>query len=182
MIVRFDPTASPQDRGAVAEALEALEVDFQELEEILLLGRALAEDEAVRVAAMRGVAAVTPADAATLTRREDLLRWFAAACLVVGALVLAASHLPVGLGPPADPLRTPGDLLPAWPMLAWNALVDRAPAGFPVPLLILAACLALLAWPFLAGRLAERRPAVHAAIGVAALLAGVGLALLGLRP
>ncbi len=181
MILRFDPSAPPGDRRAVAEALDALEVDVQDLDEVLVLGRALEEDEALRIAAMRGVAAVSPADAGTLTVREDLLRWVAAACFVLGILVLLASQLPVGLGPPADPLRTPPDLGPAWPMLAWYALADRAPAAVPVPLLVLAGGLLLLAWPFLARRLAERRPAVHAGIGALALLAGIVLAALGIR-
>jgi hypothetical protein len=64
-------------------------------------------------------------------------------------------------------------------MLAWYALVDRAPAGFPVPLLVVVACVHLLLWPFLAARLAERSPRLHAAVGAAAILAGAALALLG---
>ena len=118
--------------------------------------------------------------AGTITMRESALRWVAAACVVLGVLVLAASNLPPGLGPPADPLHTPSDLRPPWPMLAWYALVDRAPAGFPVPILVVAACALLLLWPFLARRLADRRPGIHAAVGAAAILAGGALALLGL--
>ena len=178
MIVRFGPDATEDQRRTVVEALEAVEVEGQEVEDILILGRVLDEEEALRIAVLPGVAAITPADPKVLTLREDFLRWMAAACLVLGVLTLAAANLPVPLGPPADPLRTPADLRPEWPMLAWYSLLDRAPSWFPVTLVPLFGGLLLFAWPFVARRFAERRPALHAALGAAALLTGFVLALL----
>lgn len=179
MILRFLPTATGDERAAVRAALDDLDVEAQELEEILILGRALQEEEAVRVAALPGVAAVTPSDPTTVTLREDILRKVAAACLVLGVLFLLGSNLPPGLGPPVDPLVTPSGIRPAWPMLAWHALEDRAPAGTPAGLLVLLGGVALVAWPFLGRRLAERKPGLHAAVGALALAAGAALAVLG---
>jgi hypothetical protein len=179
MILRFLPTAGGEERRAAGDLLEAMDVDARDMGEFLLLGRVLTEDEAARLGALPGVASVAPADPSTVTLRESLLRWTAAACLALGILVLLASNLPVGLGAPADPLRTPAGLRPPWPMLGWYALDDRLPPGAPFPLLVLLACAALLAWPFLARRLAERHAVLHAAVGLAALAAGIGLALLG---
>lgn len=181
MILRFQAGTAPEERAAVVDALEAMDVECSELEEMVLLGRDLDADEAVQVAALPGVASVAPGDRRALTVREDFLRRLAAASLVLGVLVLAASHVPVGLGPPADPLRTPTDLRPEWPVLAWYAFMDRAPAWCPSALAPLVVGLGILAWPFLGRRLAERRPAVHAALGAAAILAGLALAFAGVR-
>jgi len=179
VILRFSPEASEAERAALADDLEARDIGFTDHGAFLVLDRELPGADAVRAASFPGVADLTPADPRLHTVREGFLRWTAAACAVVGVLVLVASLLPSSLGPPADPLRTPGEVRPSWPMLAWHAMDDRAPGWVPVPLLVPAACLLLLAWPFLAGKLAERRPAAHAAVGIAFLALGAGLALLG---
>ncbi len=179
MILRFTPTAGEGERAALRADLEAQGVGFQDLGDFLVLDRELAEEEALRAGSFPGVRDLTPADPRLHTVRESFLRWTAAASMVVGVLVLAASLLPSRLGPPADPLRTPADLGPSWPMLAWHAMDDRAPGWIPVPLLVLGASLVLLCWPFLAGRLASRRPGLHAAVGVLVLALGAVLAILG---
>jgi hypothetical protein len=178
MILRFAPGATEEERGAVAAALESMDVEGEQVEDIVVLGRVLTEEEALGLAALPGVAAIAPSDPRALTVREELLRRTAAACLVLGVLTLVASNLPISLGPPADPLRTPAQLRPEWPMLAWYALVDRAPPWFPVAVLPLVGGLLLVAWPWVARRLAERRPRLHGALGGAALLAGVLLGVL----
>lgn len=179
MILRFSSTATDAERTALKDDLDARDVEYQDFGSFLMLDRELAAAEAIRAASFPGVSDLTPANPRLHTVRESFLRWTAATAMVVGILVLAASLLPSSLGPPVDPLRTPGDLRPPWPMLAWHTLDDRAPGWVPVPLLVLAGSLLLLAWPFLAGRLAERRPALHAAAGAVFLALGIALAALG---
>ena len=179
MILRFASTATDAERAALRDDLDAQEVEYQDFGAFLVLDRELGAAEAIRAASFAGVSDVTPADPRLHTVRESFLRWTAASCMVVGVLVLVASLLPSSLGPPADPLRTPGDIRPSWPMLAWHAMDDRAPAWLPVPLLVPVAALVLLLWPLLAGRLAARRPAAHAAAGAVVLALGLWLAFLG---
>lgn len=179
MILRFSPAATEPARRAVLDALDDLEIEFQDYGEFLVLGGEVRGDGAVRLGSMEGVESISPADRSVHTVRETFLRWTAANCLVLGILVLLAANVPAGMGPPADPLRTPPGLRPSWPMLPWQTLEDRAPPWLPVPFLVLVGSLLLLGWPFLARRLAERRPALHAAAGAIVLLAGIGLALLG---
>ena len=179
MILRFSATSTSAERLALKDDLDAQELAYQDFGAFLILDRELGAAEAIRAASYAGVSDLTPADPRLHTVRESFLRWTAATAMVVGILVLTASLLPSSLGPPADPLRTPGDLGPSWPMLAWYALDDRAPAWVPVPLLVLAASLVLLLWPFIAGKLADRKPAAHAAVGAIFLALGAGLAVLG---
>ncbi len=179
MILRLSPAATEQARRSVMDALEAMEIEFQDYGEFLVLGGDVSGDDAVRLCAMEGVEGISPADRSLNTVRETFLRWTASNCFVLGILVLLAANVPAGMGPPADPLRTPRGLRPSWPMLPWQTLEDRAPPWLPVPLLVLVGSLLLLAWPFLARRLAERRPALHATVGAVVLLTGIGLALLG---
>jgi quinol-cytochrome oxidoreductase complex cytochrome b subunit len=75
----------------------------------------------------------------------------------------------------ANPLRTPGVLRPSWPLLAWYSAVDRAPSWLPVPLFLVLALVALVFWPNVAGRLAEKKPALHTACGIAAIAALLAL-------
>ncbi|MCK6480514.1 MAG: hypothetical protein HUU06_01025 [Planctomycetaceae bacterium] len=179
MILRFHAAAGEEERRALREDLDAQEVGYQDFGGFLVLDRELGAEEAIRAASFPGVSDVTPADPRLHTVRESFLRWTAATAMVVGILVLAAALLPSSLGPPADPLRTPGEIRPSWPMLAWHELEDRAPSWVPVPLLVLGASVLLLLWPFLARRLAERRPAIHAALGGILLALGAALAILG---
>jgi hypothetical protein len=179
VILRFSSTATDAERSALMADLDAREIEYRDFGTFLVLDRELAAEDAVRSASFAGVSDVTPADPRLHTVREGFLRWTAASCTVVGILVLVASLLPSSLGPPADPLRTPGDVRPSWPMIAWHTMDDRAPGWIPVPLLVVAASLVLLLWPFLAGKLAERKPAAHAAVGVLFLALGAALAILG---
>jgi len=179
VILRFSPGATDEERGAVAAAVEALGVPVTGSVGILVFGRPLAPEEALGIAALPGVAALLPEDPRAPTLREGLYRWTAASCLVLGLLVLLASHVPHQLAGPADPLRTPADLQPSWPLLAWYAFIDRAPGWVPVTLLPLLGTAVLLGWPWIAGRFADRRPRLHAALGVLALAAFAALAALG---
>lgn len=180
MILRFRSAATEEQRSAVAAALDAMDVDLRPMAGMILLDRDLNEEESIQVAALAGVESLEPSDAATVTVRENFLRWTAAASLVLAVLVLMAANLPTRLGPPADPLVTPTDLHPAWPMLAWYSLVNRLPAGVPVPLLVLATAVLLFAWPFAARRFAERRPLLHGLLGAAVLAAGLVLSFMEL--
>lgn len=176
MILRFLPDATEEQRAAVLSALDRLDVEERVMAGMLLLDRDLSDEESVLVASMPGVESLSLSDPATVTVRENFLRWTAASALVLGILVLIAANLPSHLGPPADPLVTPGDLHPAWPMMAWYTLVNRLPGAVPVPLFILLAAVLLVAWPFLARKLAEKSPVLHGLVGAAVLVTGAVLA------
>jgi len=113
--------------------------------------------------------------------RDAILDWVAAATAVLGVLVLVAAKFPTPLGTPADPLRTPPTVRPAWPLLPVYAAEDLLPVWVPVSVVGLTAAAVLLLWPVLGRRLAERLPRAHAALGVAVLAGCVALAILGVR-
>lgn len=177
MIVRLHANASPAERDALLAALVRLGARATETSGGVEIEDALAAADAHEIAAMAGVAAIEAGETVRATRREAILDWIAGASAILGVLVVAAANLPAPLGLPADPLRTPPDLLPVWPLLAGYGAVDAAPAWLPAPLLLVVAALVLLFWPSVGRRLAERRPGVHAALGAAAVAGAVVLAL-----
>jgi hypothetical protein len=175
MRLDFLADATDAQRDAVREALRRLEIAFADESGGLALYEAPAPSDATALAALAGVASLRPSPAPPSTVRDAIHTWTMSAATVLGLLTLTAVALPASLGAHADPLRTPSPLRPSWPLLAWYAAVDRAPSWLPVPLVFLLAALLLFFWPDVARRLAEKRPAVHAALGVAALLAVAGL-------
>jgi hypothetical protein len=180
MILRLRPGASPVEREALLRALAAAEISWREDGDLLHLGEGAHPADAVAFATHPAVAAVDPAGSPEPGLAECFLRRAESLCLLLGLLAIAASLLPGRLGPPADPARMPEDPGTPWPLAAWAALEERAPAALPVPLLVAGFGLGLLLWPLLARRLAERRPGLHAAIGVAALAVGAILGYLGM--
>jgi hypothetical protein len=130
------------------------------------------------LARLPGVAGIGPGERGYTTLRVAALGWLSAACAVLGLLALFAANVPARLGTPADPLRTPQTLRSSWPLLPIHGLVETGPDWLPVSLLPALALGLLIAWPLVAGGLAQRRPWVHAGLGVAALVATFGLGLL----
>lgn len=177
MIVRLRPGTSAADRDAVAAELARLGGAVTPHDDAVETDGTLADDEAVRIAAMPCVARIELSPQAPATLGEAILDFVAGAAAVLGVLVLVTSLATPPLGPPADPLRTPHEVVPTWPLLSWYAAVDLAPSWAPVPLLFCVAALALLVWPLVAGRLAARHPRAHTLIGVGALLVATALAL-----
>jgi len=177
VILRFTPGATAEQREAVAAAVRAAGSAVLATDGILSIDPPLDEGQAVPIAALPGVAALLARDPRAPTLRDQLLRTTGAACFVLGLLVLVAAHHPARLAGPADPLHTPGDLQPFWPLLAWYGVVNRAPGWVPVSLLPLLGGLVLLGWPLIARPLAERRPRWHTALGAAAVAAYLALAL-----
>jgi hypothetical protein len=180
VILRLRPGATPAEREALLRALAAAEIPWRDEGDLLVLGEGAEASDAVAWAALPAVAAVDPAGSPEPALGEAFLRRAESLCLLLGPLAIAASLLPGRLGPPADPVRMPEDPGTPWPLAAWAALEERAPAALPVPLLVAGFGLGLLLWPLYARRLAERRPGLHAAVGVAALAIGAALGLLGM--
>jgi hypothetical protein len=176
MIVRLTSNASDAERAAVRSAIAERGIGFSASAGEILLASPLADDAAVAVAAMPGVASVERSRGETSVG-EALLLWVAGATALLGGLVLLAANTPGSLGHRADPLRTPGALRPSWPLLPWYSAVDQAPAWLPISAVLVVAAVVLFLWPRLGRGLAERRPALHTALGVAVLLLVLSLGL-----
>jgi hypothetical protein len=174
MRIVFAPMATAAHREAVVAALRGRDVECVADDHALSIDGDLDADDALAVAAMPGVASVEQSSAAW-TVRESILTWAGGAAAVLGVLSIAAANLPASVGAHADPLRTPSPLRPSWPLLAWYAAVDKSPSWLPVPLFFVLAALLLFFWPDIARPLATKRPALHAALGVAAILVVAGL-------
>jgi hypothetical protein len=181
MKIVFVPAATPAQRDAVAVALRARGVECDAADGGLATAGDLDADDALALAAMPGVATIEPSPAPASTVREAILTWAAGAATVLGVLSIAAANLPANIGAHADPLRTPSPLRPSWPLYAWYAAVDKSPTWLPVPLFFVLAALLLFFWPDLARPLATKRPAVHAVLGLAALLVVFGLVAVEMR-
>jgi hypothetical protein len=171
MMLRFTENATTHEREAVAAAAARREMGATATPGGLVLPGVVAAEDVLLLAAMPGVAEVAPEAQGPETVFDAVLGWVAGAATVLGVLAIVASNLPATVGVKADPLRTPGVLRPSWPLIAWYSAVDRAPSWVPVPFLFVVALVALLFWPNVAGRLAEKKPALHTAIGAAAILA-----------
>lgn len=181
MILRFASGAGDAERRAVLHELGKMEVPAEDAGDSLRLGAELDPEEALRLAAMPGVASIAAAPTATVTVRDTILDWIASATAVLGVLVVIAANFPPPLGGPADPLHTPATVRPAWPHLPIYAAEDLLPAWIPVSVVALTAGAIVLFWPLLGRRLAERAPRAHAALGVAVLASLVALAVVGVR-
>jgi hypothetical protein len=178
MILRFAPTSTSVEREAVVAALAAQGIDSTPRDGALLLHDEIPAEDVLVLAAMPGVAEIAAARDGTSTRGESILLWFAGAAAILGVLVILACNTGTALGQRADPLRTPGALRPSWPLLPWYAAVDLAPSMVPVSTLLLVAAIALFAWPTVGRAFAEKRPGLHAALGVAVLLFVAALAVM----
>lgn len=176
MILTFVDSATPEQREAVRVAVTRRGIGYTASDAALVLGAALAQDDALTIAAMPGVAKVTATGEPPATLHEAMFAWAAGAATVLGVLVLVAANLQATLGRAADPLRTPSDLRPSWPLIPWYAAVDKAPPFVPVPLLFVLAALVLFFWPTLGRRLAQSHPGYHTLAGIVALAAVAGLA------
>ncbi|MCE9638099.1 MAG: hypothetical protein K8T90_20550 [Planctomycetes bacterium] len=170
MRVRFVVGAPEAELLAVSAALSDLGVLSQREGDELHLTSWLQHDDAVAIAAMPGVRDISGEDPNRITRRDAILRWLSGAALVMAVLTLAAANLPAVLGEPADALVTPSSVRPPWPLLPWYAVVDRAPAWFPVALVPMLAITLPFLWPVVGRRFAERRPGIHTLVGVVAIV------------
>lgn len=175
MRILLQPDATAAQREALVKEALARGLEAEGDDAALDLTPAPDPEDAIALAAMPGVASIGDAPAAAGTVRERILTWALGGSAVLGVLAIVAANLSPAVGAPADPLRTPSPLRPSWPLLAWYAAVDRAPAWVPVPFLFVVAALVLFFWPDIASRLAAKRPLLHTLIGVAALLAVAGL-------
>jgi len=178
MMLRFTENATTHEREAVAAAAARREIEATATPGGLELPGAVAAEDVLLLAAMPGVAEVGPDSQGPETVFDAVLGWVTGAATVFGVLAIVASNMPATVGVKADPLRTPGVLRPSWPLLAWYSAVDRAPSWMPVPFLFVVALFALFLWPNIARGVAERKPALHTAIGAAAILALAGLVVL----
>lgn len=176
MILRFLPGATPAERAEVAAAVRRSGAACDERDGLLVLDEPLAADDAVAIAAMPGVAAIAPRAPDMATMGEALMLWVAGAATILGVLLLVACNVGSTIGQRADPLRTPGALRPSWPLLPWYAAESAVPPQVPIALLLCLAAVVLFLWPRLGRGLAEKRPALHAALGVASLLLVAALA------
>jgi len=175
MMLLFTPDATTPQREAVAAAAARREIGSTATPGGLILEGALDDEDALLLASMAGVAEIRPDASGPETVYESVLAWVAGAATVLGLLAIFASNLPATVGVKADPLRTPGVLRPSWPLLAWYAAVDTAPSWVPVPFLFVLGLFALLFWPNVARRVAEKKPLLHTAFGVVALITLAGL-------
>ncbi len=180
MIVRFVRDATMPQRRAVEEALQEMGVAATPVDGALVLHDPIDGEKAVSLASMPAVAEIAAETPDVQTVRESLLDWTAAATAVTGVLVIVAANLPAELGTPADPLRTPGDLVPSWPLFPYHAAVDRLPAWVPTSLLGLVAGVLLVGWPWIGARLAKRSRAAHTALGIVVVVALLAFAALEL--
>jgi len=174
MILRFSAEATQADRDAVEAALAALGRRVTPRNGTLVVEPLLTGHDAIAVAAMTGVEDLSFQGARLVTVRDVVLDWVAAGALIVGLVTLVAAQFPADLGRPADPMFTPGELPPAWPLLPIYALVERAPDWLPAVFFPVSTFLVVLFWPWIGRGLAQRKPALHTALGVLGLvLAGV---------
>lgn len=176
MRVRFIVGTRESDLLAVSAALSDMGVLNQREGDELRVLSWLQRDDAVAIAAMPGVRDVSGEDPERTSRRDAMLRWLSGAALVLAVLTLAAANLPAVLGEPADALVTPTSVRPPWPLLPWYAVVDRAPAWFPVALVPIVAIALPFAWPIVGRKFAEKRPGVHTLVGVVTIVVIVLLA------
>ncbi len=170
MILRFASGATAGERAEVSAAVRRTGAPCAEKDGLLVLDEPLSEDDAVAIAAMPGVAEIGPRAPDMATMGEALMLWVAGAAAILGVLVLIACNVGNAIGQRADPLRTPGALRPSWPLYPWYAAESAMPGRVPVALLLCVAAVVLFSWPRLGRGLAERRPVLHAALGIAVLL------------
>lgn len=170
MILRFKPDATIEDRSRAEAALYVAGIRPQPREGALFFRTVLDAEELTALAALPGVESVSAEGRAYTTLRVTVLGWISDACLVCGLLTLIAALFPADLGAPADPLRTPAGLRPAWPLLPTHGMTESSPHWFPASLVPLIAFVGVLAWPWIGQRLAERSPKVHTAVGVLVLV------------
>lgn len=96
--------------------------------------------------------------------------------IVIGVL---GTFIPVGLGPPADPMVTPEHIKPEWYFLFLYELLKYLPKTLGATLPVIGA-LVLLIWPFLDRRADSRRSrTIRIVLVVVAMAAVIGLTVLG---
>jgi hypothetical protein len=178
VILRFEPAATLDERATVEAALREAGIRAIPTEGALLLRRTLTAEQLAELAAMPGVKGLFTGGRAYSTFRVAALGWVSAACAVLGMLVLLAANFPASLGSPADPLRTPEALDPAWPLLPLHGFVERAPDWAPTALLPLILAVLLLLWPVIGRGFARARPRLHATAGLVILAIVILLGLL----
>jgi len=170
VILRFQPDVTRADRARAEAALYEAGIRPHPREGALFFRTVLDAGELAELAALPGVESVSAEGRAYTTLRVSILGWIASACTVVGVLTVIAALFPAALGEPADPLRTPTDLQPTWPLLPTHGMSETSPDWFPSSMAPMFAFLAMICWPWLGRALAERSPRNHTAIGILVLL------------
>jgi len=119
----------------------------------------------------------------TIPFYPDHVRTEAIALIGILALVVVigvvGTFIPVGLGPPADPMDTPQHIKPEWYFLFLYELLKYVPKTLGASLPVIGAAVLLL-WPFLDRRVDSRRARTfRIVLVIVAILAVVGLTLMG---
>jgi quinol-cytochrome oxidoreductase complex cytochrome b subunit len=119
----------------------------------------------------------------TIPFYPDHVRTEAKALIVILLLVIVigviGTFIPVGLGPPADPMVTPDHIKPEWYFLFLYELLKYLPKTLGATLPVIGA-LVLLIWPFLDRRADSRRSrTLRIVLVVVAMAAVIGLTVLG---
>jgi len=119
----------------------------------------------------------------TIPFYPDHVRTEAIALIGILALVVVigvvGTFIPVGLGPPADPMDTPQHIKPEWYFLFLYELLKYVPKTLGASLPVIGAAVLLL-WPFLDRRVDSRRARTfRIVLVIVAIVAVVGLTLMG---
>jgi quinol-cytochrome oxidoreductase complex cytochrome b subunit len=119
----------------------------------------------------------------TIPFYPDHVRTEAIALIGILALVfvigVVGTFMPVGLGPPADPMDTPEHIKPEWYFLFLYELLKYVPKTLGATLPVIGVVVLLL-WPFLDRRTDSRRArTIRIVLVIAAIVAVVGLTVMG---
>ncbi len=119
----------------------------------------------------------------TIPFYPDHVRSEAIALIGIIALVIVigiiGTFIPVGLGPPADPMDTPEHIKPEWYFLFLYELLKYVPKTIGATLPVIGA-IVLLIWPFLDRRADSRRArTVRIILVIVGLVAVIGLTVMG---
>jgi quinol-cytochrome oxidoreductase complex cytochrome b subunit len=119
----------------------------------------------------------------TIPFYPDHVRTEAIALIGIIALVIVigiiGTFIPVGLGPPADPMDTPEHIKPEWYFLFLYELLKYVPKTIGATLPVIGA-IVLLIWPFLDRRADSRRArTVRIILVIVGLVAVIGLTVMG---
>lgn len=119
----------------------------------------------------------------TIPFYPDHVRTEAIALVGILALVVVigvvGTFIPVGLGPPADPMVTPEHIKPEWYFLFLYELLKYVPKTLGASLPVIGAAVLLL-WPFLDRQADSRRArTIRIVLVLVGIVAVVGLTLMG---
>ncbi len=119
----------------------------------------------------------------TIPFYPDHVRTEAIALIGIIALVIVigiiGTFIPVGLGPPADPMDTPAHIKPEWYFLFLYEFLKYVPKTLGATLPVIGVIILLL-WPFLDRRADSRRArTIRIILVIVGLAAVIGLTVIG---